>query len=286
MSGQKDCLMEILYKILDFMMPFEFMDHTFMKNAFIAVVLVTPLFGLIGTMIVNNKMAFFSDSIGHSALTGIAIGVLLGLGTPIVSMLCFAVVFALTISYLRNRSNSSPDTLIGVFSSTAVALGIVVLSKNGGFSKYSSYLIGDLLSVNANEILYILIVFLLVIVLWLIFFNDFLMVSINRNLALSKGIKVSFYEFGFTIVVAVIVTVSIQWVGIMVISSLIILPSAASRNISKNIRQYHFFSVIISLVSGVIGLVLSYFIGTATGATITLIASLLFFITFFLKSKF
>ena len=259
--------------------------YTFMRNALIGIILVTPLFGLLGTMIVNNRMAFFSDALGHSALTGIAIGVIFGVKTPLWSMLIFSVILAVAIVLVKNANISSTDTIIGVFSSTAVALGIVILSFNGGFSKYSVYLIGDLLSINFKDLILLGIVFALVIILWIFIFNKFLLVSINQALSKSRGINARLYEYIFTLMMAVIVAISIQWVGILVISSMLVLPAAAARNISNNMKQYHLYSISIAIISGLAGLVLSYIFGIATGATIVLISSLFFALTFIIKLR-
>lgn len=277
--------MHLWYSLVDLLLPFGWVQYAFMKNALLGVLLVTPIFGLLGTMIVNNKMAFFSDSLGHSALTGIAIGVILGIKNPIWSMLFFSILITIAILVVKEANTASTDTIIGVFSSTAVALGIVILSRNGGFSKYSGYLIGDLLSISPTDLLILGIVFVLVIVLWIVIFNKLLLSSMNPSLARSRGIRVRLYEYIFTIMMAVIVTISIQWVGILIISSLLIIPAAASRNIARNMRQYHVYSVLIALISGLSGLILSYFWGTATGATIVLIASAFFAVTFLMKLR-
>lgn len=277
--------MYLWYSLVDLLLPFGWVQHAFMKNALLGVLLVTPIFGLLGTMIVNNKMAFFSDSLGHSALTGIAIGVILGINNPIWSMLFFSVLITIAIVVVKEANTASTDTIIGVFSSTAMALGIVILSRNGGFTKYSVYLIGDLLSINSTDLLTLSLVFVLVIALWSVIFNRLLLTSMNPSLARSRGINVRLYEYLFTTLMAVIVTISIQWVGILIISSLLILPAAASRNIALNMRQYHVYSVLIALISGVSGLILSYFWGTATGATIVLISSAFFAVTFMIKLR-
>ena len=277
--------MHIWYSLVDLLLPYGWVQHAFMKNALLGVLLVTPIFGLLGTMIVNNRMAFFSDSLGHSALTGIAIGVILGIENPIWSMLFFSVLITIAILVVKEANTASTDTIIGVFSSTAVALGIVILSRNGGFTKYSVYLIGDLLSISPSDLLTLGIVFVVVIALWVVIFNKLLLASMNQSLASSRGINVRLYEYLFAMIMAVIVTISIQWVGILIISSLLILPAASSRNIAKNMRQYHVYSVLIALISGVSGLILSYFWGTATGATIVLISSVFFATTFIMKLR-
>jgi len=275
--------MEWIYEIINTILPFQWTQYAFMKNALIAVLLVTPLFGILGTMVINNRMAFFSDSLGHGAYTGIAIGVLAGLANPLWCATAFSIVFAVVITLVKNKSRASTDTIIGVFSSTAVALGLVLMSMGGNFSKYSSYLIGDLLSITPSEILMLSAAFVAVIVLWYFMFNKLLLVSINSSLASSRGINVLLTEIIFTSAIAAVVTVSIQWVGLLIINSMLVLPASAARNISSNARQYLLYSVLIALFSGISGLILSYYINTAAGATIVLISAVIFFATLGLK---
>lgn len=275
--------MSVIYSMIDFLLPFEWTEFAYMKNALLAILLITPLFGLVGAMIVNNKMSFFSDALGHSALTGIAIGVLMGIDNYLVSMLGFALLFALCISAVMNSETSSSDTIIGVFSSTGLALGIVLLSASGGFAKYSGYLIGDILTVQPEEIHMLALILVGVVILWAFFFNKLMLVSMNTDLAASKGIRIRLVEKFFVILVAVIVTVSIKWVGVLIINSLLVLPAAAARNLAKSMRSYHFIAVGISLFSGMSGLIISYYAGTAAGGTVVLVAAVIFFITYFLN---
>jgi ABC-type Mn2+/Zn2+ transport systems, permease components len=275
--------MNAIYSLIDLLLPFEWTEFNYMKNALLAVLLITPLFGLVGTMIVNNKMSFFSDALGHSALTGIAIGVLMGIDNYLISMMGFALLFALCISAVMDSGTSSADTIIGVFSSTGLALGIVLLSASGGFAKYSGYLIGDILTVQPAEIVMLAFILLAVLVIWDLFFNKLLLTSINADLAASKGINTRFVEKLFVIIVAAIVTVSIKWVGVLIINSLLVLPAASARNLAKGMRSYHLIAVFISLFSGVSGLIVSYYTGTAAGGTIVLIAAAIFFFSYFLN---
>ena len=277
--------MSLWYSIIDFLFPFEWAQYDFMKNALLGVLLVTPMFGILGTMVVNNKMSFFSDALGHSALTGIAVGVMFGINNTLVSMLAFSILLTIAIINVKNAKTASVDTIIGVFSSSAVALGIVILSYNGGLNKSSADLIGDLLSISNNDIFMLIISFIAVLLIWFTCFNKFLLVSINHTFARSRGVNVKFYEYIFTILVAIIVTISIQWVGILVISSMMILPAASARYISNNIRQYHIYSISIAVISGILGLFLSYHFGCATGATIVLISSVFFALTYFISLR-
>ncbi|MGV8905193.1 MAG: metal ABC transporter permease [Acetobacterium sp.] len=267
-------------------LPFQWAQYDFMKNALLAILLITPLFGLLGTMIVSNKMAFFSDALGHGAFTGIAIGSLIGLVSPILAAVVFSIVFALVITIIKNKSRASTDTIIGVFSSIAIALGLVLMSLGGSFNKYSSYLIGDLLSITPGEIIVLILVFIIVIFLWVLIFNKLLLVSINQSLAKSRGVNTLVVEIIFTTMIAVIVTISIQWVGLLIINSLLVLPAAAARNITGNVRQYTLLSVIIAVFSGICGLIGSYYLNTATGATIVLVSGIIFFLTLAFKNKF
>lgn len=231
-------------------------------------------------------MAFFSDTIGHAALTGIAIGVLLGFQDPLWVMVLFSVFLALGISVLKTTTDASTDTIIGAVSATMVALGIVILSRGGGFNKFTRFLVGDLLSITPNELLLLVFTLAGVILLWGVMFNKFLLVSVNPSFALSRGIPVRLVDTLFCIATAVIVTISIQWVGILIINSFLILPAAAARNISRNMRQYHVISLLITLISGIAGLLMSYYWSTATGATIVLLTSLFYLGTLLLKPRF
>lgn len=272
--------MDTIYYFFRTILPFEWTNYEFMINAFLGILIITPLFGMIGTTIVNNKMSFFSDALGHSALTGIAIGVMLGIDNYMISMLGFALVFALGISAVLEKGNSSSDTVIGVFSAVGLALGIVILSAKGGFAKYSSYLIGDILTVQPDEILMIFIILLIVLLIWIFFYNKLLLVSLNADMASGKNINVTLIKKMFAIIIAVVVTVSIKWIGIMIINSLLVLPAAAARNLTKSVRSSHLCGVLISMFSGICGLMVSFYTGAAASGTIVLIAALIFFLSF------
>lgn len=277
-------MMELLYQIMD-MLPFEWLHYTFMKNALLAILLITPLFGMLGTMAVDNKMAFFSDALGHSALTGIAIGVVLGWENQMAAMLLFGILWAVLITFVKHNSKMSADTIISVFSSTSIALGLVVLSRGGAFAKYSSVLVGDVLSVTQGDLLALLATLIAAVVIWLFLFNPLMITSVNSPLARSRGIRSRMTEYAFTIVVAVAVMMSIRWVGVMLINSLLILPAAASRNVARSAAHYLRLSVIIALVCGVAGLILSYYINTSAGAAIVLCCAAVYFATLPLRRK-
>lgn len=279
-------MINYLYSFIDTILPFQWAQMNFMKNALIAILLISPIFGMVGTMIVNNKMAFFSDALGHGAFTGVAIGSVLGILNPVLAAVCFSVLFSILITIVKSKSKTSTDTTIGVFSSIAISGGLVLLSVGGkNINKYSSFLYGDLLSITPLDIVMLLVVCAGVIILWMLMFNKMLLISVNQSLAKSRGINTLACEMIFTSAIAVIVTVAIQWVGLLIINSLVVLPAAAARNVSVNVRQYHLISVIIATVSGLSGLILSYYWNSTTGATIVLICAIVYFLTLALKNR-
>ena len=272
--------MSIWYAICE-ALPFEMLHWQFMANAFLALLLMAPLFGLLSTMIVTGRMSFFSDALGHSAFTGIAIGVICGIAAPIWAAVGFSVVFALLFSYVRSRSNQAADTLIGVFSSAAVALGIFVATMGGGsFTKYNKYLIGDILSISPQEISMLALTLVAVVIFWTIYSNRLTLTAIHPQLASSRGIPVKASNTLFTVAIAVVVTLSISSVGLLILNSLLVLPAASARNVAKNWKQYHILSVSFALAAGISGLVISYYLGASAGAAISLILALIFAITF------
>lgn len=275
--------MSLWYALWDFL-PFEMLHWDFMKNALLALLLMAPLFALLSTMIVTGRMSFFSDALGHSAFTGIAIGAICGLAAPTWAAVAFSVVFALLFSYVRSRSNQAADTLIGVFSSSAVALGIFVATLGGGsFTKYNKYLIGDILSVTPGEIGMLALVLAAVLVFWVLYANRLTLTAIHPQLASSRGIPVGLSQTLFVVAIAVVVTLSISSVGLLILNSLLVLPAAASRNVARNLKQYHIFSVLFALLAGIGGLTVSYFYGCSAGAAISLILALIFAVTFCLR---
>lgn len=276
--------MDTIYQLMDTLIPFEFISYVFMKNSLLAILIASPIYALIGTMVVNKKMAFFSDAMGHSALAGIAVGVMFGFTNHTLSMIIFAIIFSILLNYVKDRITYGTDTLISVFTSVAMALGLALLSIKGSFNQYSSYLIGDLLSITSDEIVFLFICLIFVVILWVFTYNKLSAESIHRTLAKSKGINGKVYDYIFSAFIAVVIMLSIRWIGILLINSLIILPAASSRNISFNTRQYHFWAILFSLLIGVMGLIISYYIKIPTGPIIVILLGVVFFISFIIHN--
>ena len=280
--------MELWYSIVE-LLPFSWAAEGsmyFMKNALLALLVVSPLFGILSTMVVTRRMSFFSDALGHSAFTGVAVGSICGLAEPLWGAVVFAALLALLFTVVRRRTSLASDTVIGVFSSTAVALGIFIATFGGGsFTKFNSYLIGDILSVTPGKIAVLALILLAVLLLWGLSYNKLMLSAVHPALAGSRGINIFWQDALFSVAVAVVVTLSMTWVGLLVINSLLVLPAAAARNLAKNMWQYHLLSLVAAVAAGVAGLLTSYYIGSSTGACITLYLAVWFALTFCFRKK-
>ena len=253
----------------------------------LAVVLLTPLLGLLGTMAVNRRMAFFSDALGHSALAGAGLGMLLGIQNQLLSMVIFGIVWAILISRINRTGGASADTVISVFSSGGIALGLLVLARESGFS---TLLVGDIYNVFPEDLPWLALALAAGGVIWALLYNPLLLTAVNPALAQSRGVRTKGAEYAFAVLLAVVVMLAIQWVGVLLINALLILPAAAARNISRTAAQHALFSVLIGLLCGIGGLAASYYLSTAMpgispGAAIVLCAVVCYGITLPLRKR-
>ena len=190
-----------------------------------------------------------------------------------------AAVFSMLLNRIRRSRVSGSDTVISVFSSTAIALGLVLLAADGSFAKYSGYLIGDILTIAPPELVVMAVLLLLVMVFWMVFYNKLMIMGLSEPLASSRGIRTGLIDNAFILILAMAVTFSIRWIGILLINSLLILPSAAARNVARHARGYLLLSVLFSLASGLGGLAISYYANITTGPMIVLLSAAIFFVT-------
>ncbi len=272
-------LMLELWHSLLLRLPFDWAQFGFMQNALLAIIIVTPLFALIGCLVIHSQMAFFSDAIGHAGLTGIALGILMGFADPTFAIIIFGCLLAIIITALRRISHNSIDTIIGLVMSSTIALGVLLLSRGGGFARYSNFLIGDILSINSQELVRLLVVMIIVLVIWVLAFNSIFLLSVNSTLARSRRIPPFLIESFFAILIAAVVSVCIQWVGILVINALLLLPAGCARNVATSMKSYTLYAIAAGLISGVSGLICSFYWSTATGATIVLCSLVLYCIS-------
>jgi len=251
-------------------LPWEWAQHGFVRLALLAVLLAAPLFALIGTQVVGLRLVFFSDTLGHAALAGLGIGVVVGLTQPWWGMLVWSIAIALAMTWVQRRSRAAADTVLGVFMAFSVALGIMLLSRHGQTKQLLNYLIGDVLSVTERGLSGLALALLVTVGLALRWFNALTLTGLDASLAGSRGIRVVWMQVGFAVLVAVAVTLVIPWIGLLLINAFLVLPAAAARLLARDMRQYLALSVALALVAGVGGLISSYYWDTPTGATIVL----------------
>ncbi len=274
-----DVIFTSIYGVMDRLLPFAFAEPAFMKRAILAMLLIAPTAAAVGVPLVHFRMAFFSDAIGHSAFTGVALGVLLGIH-PLLTMVAFGLFVAWAITLVKGRTELSPDTVIGVFFSTVIALGIAVISAQKGLTRnLQSYLYGDLLAVSEMEVLWLAFLFLGVGAYLFLTFNRLMLLGIHEGFARSRGVPVRALEISFALVVALVVTAAIRAVGILLVTALLVIPAAAARNAARGTALAFWGAIAVSVVSGLAGIAASYSLDTATGATVVLFTSAFFALT-------
>lgn len=252
-------------------LPFAWAQFEFMRHALLAVLAASPVLALLGTAVVNQRLAFFSDALGHSALAGVGIGVLLGLADPGWAVIPAAVVAAVGITLVQERARVSPDTVIGVFLIGSMALAIVILARGGGFGTYAGYIVGDLLAVGRGNAPWLVGLCVAAAVAHLLLHNALLLVGLHPALAASRGVPVLAVRTAFAALVATVVSANIGWIGVLVINALLVLPAAAARHVARTSAGHALGAMALGLACGVGGLLLSFELDTATGATIALL---------------
>ncbi|HEX9191892.1 MAG TPA: metal ABC transporter permease [Candidatus Deferrimicrobiaceae bacterium] len=279
-----DWILSGVFGLMGHLLPFAFAEPAFMKRALLGLLLVAPAAAAIGVPLVQHRMAFFSDAIGHSAFTGVALGLILGI-SPSWTVTAFGAIVAIAIVLVRGRTGLSPDTVTGVFFSAVVALGIAIISRERGLTRnLQAFLYGDPLAVTDPELAWMAALLLLVSAWLALSYNRILLLGIHEGFARTKGVPVRAVEISFALVVALVVTAAIRAVGILLVTALLVIPAAAARNVARAAAPALWISVGIALLSGISGIVASWYLDTATGATVVLAAACCFALTALYRS--
>lgn len=259
---------------------------SFLHRALVGMLLIAPLCSTIGIQVVNFRLAFFAEAVGHSAFTGLALGLLASLLVgpdwmgPELAMVGFGVAIAIAITAYRRASGLSADTVIGVFSSAVIALGLFLIGHlsetrklGGGDRKLLNFLQGNILVLEPRDIVVLAGLFALVMAFQAFSYNRLLFISINDSLAQSMRIRVRVYEYFFAAVLALVVMFSIQAVGALLVTAMLVIPAAAARTLARSAGGLFWWGLAIAASSAVGGLVASDYFSTATGATTVLCAT-------------
>ncbi len=266
--------LDMIYKIIATLLPFEAFQMGFMQQALFGLLLLAPMTASMGVQVVNFRMAFFADAISHSAFAGVALGILFSIN-PHVSMPIFGILVGVGIMLTKRRSRLSNDTVIGVFFSAAIAFGLAVVSRNQGIARdMQQFLYGDILTINEFDLWIMLILFVALAIFQIISYNKMIYIGLNQTLAKTHKVKVAYYQYTFAVLLSLVVIFSVWAVGVLLVTALLIVPAASARNFSKSAGAMLWWAVAINLSSSIIGLLISSqkWANTATGATIILVA--------------
>lgn len=261
----------------------EALAYGFVINALLAGLMIGPVLGGLGTLVVVKRFAFFSEAVGHAALTGVAIGILLGepYTGPYGSLFGYCLLFGLLLNFLRNRTGLSPDTLIGVFLSVSLALGaslLLMLAGKINVHILENVLFGSVLTVSAQDLVVLGIVALLVLALALPLYNRIMLASFNPQLAAVRGVAVKTLDYLFVVLVTLVTVASVKVIGAILVGALLVIPAAAARLVSQSLKGFFFLSVIIATLSTLLGILLPivFNLPVPSGAAIILVAGACF----------
>jgi zinc transport system permease protein len=264
-----------IYSFLQTWVPFDWAQYAFVWRAIGAMLIIAPLCAVLGVHVVNFRMAFFSDAISHSTFAGVALGVLWGLN-PLVTLVGFGILAGLSITLVKDRSDLSSDTVISVILSATVAIGITVLYAQKETRNLETYLYGSILAVSELELFLLLVVGILIFWVMVPLFNRLLLISLNHHLAASRGIPVRLLEYIFSLILAVMVTFSIQIIGLFLVTAMLVVPAATARNLAGSMSGLFWVAVVCSLTAGFAGILLSFYLNAPVGAATILIGCIFF----------
>lgn len=278
-----ESLLQPVYHLLGF-----FYEPLFIRRAALALLLLTPVSAAAGVLVVNQRLAFFADAVGHSVFAGVALALVLTLPEkPVV--LATGVGIGLIVVYLSRHSRLAADTVIGLVFSGAIALGLAIVSRNPGTAKgLSRFFLGDILTVGKTEVTALIVLAILAVIFMIFFFNHLTLESLSPVLTRSRSPRKSrFAPYAFGIFLAVVVTISVWSVGVLLVTALLVAPAAAGRNWAGSAAAMFWVAIVVSAFSGQMGLYLSTRpeINTATGATVVLVTIFIFIISFYSRRR-
>lgn len=266
--------LDIIYTLMERLLPFESMQMRFMQQALTGLVLLAPMVALMGIQVVHFRMAFFADAISHSAFTGVAMGLILGV-SPDWSMPVFGLIVGFAIVMAQRKSSLSTDTVIGVFFSGVVAFGLAVVSRDKTVARdIQTFLYGDILTIGNGDIWAMIALFAALVLFQVYGFNRMLYIGLNPVVAKVHGVRVAAYQYLYAGLLSFVVIFSVRAVGVLLVTAMLIVPAAAARNLARSAGGMVWWALLVSSTSAVSGLLISAqeWAGTATGATVILVS--------------
>jgi zinc transport system permease protein len=271
-----DTWVDPLHRFMEILLPFAWAQPEFMRYALLAVLMIAPASAMLGVHVTAFRMAFFSDAVSHSAFTGIALGFLLAI-SPLLAMVIFALAVGIIIIYLERKSNLAMDSIISVIMSLGVAVGLAIVSyKKSFFRELQAYLFGDILTITAEELMLLLLILIVTGIYSLYSFNRLVLLGLHRHFAINRYPSADRDKVFFSLLLALVVAVSIKTIGMLLITSLIVIPAATARLLAATQRSAFWIGIVCATASCVAGLIISYYADTSTGALIIILLSAIF----------
>lgn len=263
--------------------------YAFFSRGLLSVFVLAPLLGGMSHLVVARRLSFFSAALGQAALTGLTIGIVLGepLNGAYGGIFGFCFLSALAMVAIKRHASLPPDTLVGVFLSMTLGLGIcllVAVTKRFNIHQVEAVMFGSLLTVTDGDLALLLAVGSVVTVLLAWIYNHLLLDSIDPTLASVRGVRSALIEYLFVVLLTAAIVVSLKVIGALLVEAMVVVPAAAARNLARNTRSYLGSSIAIALVAGVAGLFVSSRLQVPSGGAVVLTLSVLFFFTLALSS--
>ncbi|MDY0210150.1 MAG: metal ABC transporter permease [Acholeplasma sp.] len=255
---------------------FEFLLWPFVIRALIIGIILALSTAMISNFLVSNNQSLIGDGLAHISFTGITIGVLLS-DEPTIFALPFAILAAILIKMLMRNKLIEGDTAIGLVSSSAFAIGLIIISKSSGFNRsVESMLVGSMFSSTWIDILLASIVLILVSIFIFKSYSKLISITLDDNYAKFSGIRIAFYDYALAILTATIIVIGVKTIGTLLISAFIIFPAVSSNMLAKSFKQMFVYSLIINVTITLLGIIGSYFLEFPAGSTIIVFHAVLF----------
>ena len=264
---------------------FDLLRTDFFLYALAAGLSLALVAGPLGSFIVWRRMSYFGETLAHSALLGIAVGLITG-SNPQLSIILCCLLIATLLVFLDRRPSISTDTVLGILAHSSLAVGILFLARTDSIRvNLEAYLFGALLTISSNDLIWVLIIVAVVVVALLALWNDLLSITVHPELAQIEGVNVDRLNLVLVLLIALTIAVTMKIVGVLLITSLLIIPPAAARRLARTPEQMALLASVLGALSIVAGLLGAFYLDVPVGPTIVVVATLLFLVLNFTPGR-
>lgn len=264
----------------------ELLSYGFMQRAVLAGLLIALAAGIMGVFAIIRKGAFFGDAIAHSSLAGVAFGVLLNF-SPLIGGAIYAIIAAITLPLLQKRSHLALDTILGILLPVSMGLSVIIFSLLPGYQpELLSFLFGNILSVNTNDLLLLLVVVAAILVLLYVFLDQLLLTSIDEIYAKVTGVNVGLINIIYHLLLALSIIAGVKLVGVILVNALLVIPASIALQFSRSLKSQLILTPVVSVAVVLLGILASAAFNSPSGATIALVGGVAFGLSLILRNAF